>query len=199
MARDATSYLSQLMALLPGGDAWSRTRQVGLGDLFTGMAAELARVEQRVRDLEEEADPRTAFETIDEWERDLGLPDPCTASATNLSARQVLAWRKYAYEGGQSRAFYIDLAASLGFEIEIHEFDPDVDDYDASLTPLITDGRWRFVWRVHVLNDTDYSVFRAGAGVAGDRLVEGGAVDLECIISSIRPAHTRVIFTYEGA
>ncbi|MBI1407287.1 MAG: DUF2313 domain-containing protein [Caulobacter sp.] len=199
MARDTDAYAAQLMGLLPTGPAWSRDRDVGLGDLLTGMAAELARFEARTDDLIEEADPRTAFEMMEDWERVLGLPDPCTVAATSLSARRVAAWRKLAFQAGQTRAFYIALAASLGFEIEIHEFDPDVDAHDAALTPLVGGGRWRFVWRVHVLTSTDYSVFRAGAGVAGDPLAEGGALDLECIIRSARPAHTRVIFTYEGA
>jgi len=196
MAHDRADYVDQMMALLPSGAAWSRDRSSGLGDLFTGWAGEMARLDARVADLFEEADPHTTVEMIDDWERVLGLPDPCTAAATSLSARQAVAVRKLAFQAGQTRAFYIALAASIGFDIEIHEFDPDVDDFEPSLTALIGGGEWRFVWRVHVLTETDFTLFRAGVSRAGDRLAEGGAIDLECIIQAARPAHTRVIFTY---
>lgn len=196
---DANAYARQLGMLAPPGSAVVPDPELGFGRLALGWAEEFARIDRRAHDLLDEADPRTAFEMIGDWERVLGLPDPCTAGATTLSARQVIAWRKLAYQAGQTPAFYIALAASVGFEVEIHEFDPDVDDHDGALTALITDGRWRFVWRVHVLTETDFTVFRAGESVAGDLLVEGGAIDLECIIRSAAPAHTRVIFTYEGA
>jgi uncharacterized protein YmfQ (DUF2313 family) len=195
MPPTAEDHLDHLLALLPTGAAWPRERESGLGDLFTGWAAELARLDQRIAQLHEEADPRTTVEMIGDWEDALGLPDPCTAAATTLSARQIIAWRKLAWQAGQTPAFYIALAATVGMEIEIHEFDPDVDDHDAALTSMITSGRWRFVWRVHVLTATDYTVFRAGSR-AGDYLRDGGAIDLECMIRAAAPAHTHVIFTY---
>lgn len=196
MARDVAAYIDLLFAHQPTGPAWSRDPDTGFGPLYAGMAQEFVRFDQRVDQLFLEADPRTAAEMIGDWERVLGLPDPCSAAATSLSAREVLAWRKLAFQAGQTKAFYIALAATLGFTVEIHEFDPAVDAYDGALTALITDGRWRFVWRVDVLDIVDFSVFRAGTGRAGDYLREGGAIDLECVIKAARPAHTRVIFTY---
>lgn len=196
MAYDAADYTAQLQALLPTGLAWPREPDAVMTALLAGLAEEFARLDSRIGDLFDEADPRSTLELIDEWERVLGLPDPCTASATTLAARQLIAWRKLAYQAGQTPAFYVALAASVGMEIEIHEFDPDVDDWDPTLTALITDGKWRFVWRVHVLTATDFTLFRVGTSAVGDRLVEGGAIDLECMIQAARPAHTRVIFSY---
>ncbi|NBB17562.1 DUF2313 domain-containing protein [Caulobacter sp. SLTY] len=197
MPRDANAFAAAFEALLPQGLAWARNHPLGLGDLFTGMAQEFARLDQRVEDLFEEADPRTTYELIDEWESQLGLPDPCTAAAVTLNARQVVAWRKLAIQAGQTPAFYVALAASLGFDIEIHEFDPAVDVYDGALTALIAGGKYRYVWRVHVLTETDFSVFRTGESDAGDLLSEGGGLDVECVINAAKPSHTHVIFTYE--
>lgn len=129
-----------------------------------------------------------------DWERALGLPDDCTDLATTINARQAACWAKLAARAGQTPAFYVALAASLGFTVVIHEFDPDVDDYDSG--PDISDGRWRYVWRVEVLDQVDFSVFRAGSSSAGDLLVQGGAADLECVIRKAAPAHTHVVFTY---
>jgi uncharacterized protein YmfQ (DUF2313 family) len=196
MTHGADSYHAQLLALLPPGPAWPREPDSVLGKLLRAWADEFARVEARVEQLLSEYDPRTAVDLLDEWEAALGLPDPCTQANTNTSARQLNIWRKLAFVGGQTPAFFVALAASLGFEIEIHEFDPDVDDYDPTLASAVAAGRWRYVWRVHVLNAGDFTVFRAGDPVDG-RLVEGDAAfDLECIFAAARPAHTHVIFSY---
>ncbi|MGE4323397.1 MAG: YmfQ family protein [Sphingobium sp.] len=194
MAADA--YAAQLQALLPTGPAWPREAGATLTALVAAEAEELARLDERAWELLEETDPRTAYELLGDWERVLGLPDPCTASATTISARQLACWRKLAYQAGQTPAFYIALAASIGFEIEIHEFDPNVDDYDASLSAEVAAGRWRYIWRVHVLNAGTFNHMIAG-DPAGTALVEGDmALDLECIIGRARPAHTHVIFSY---
>ncbi len=44
-------------------------------DVLTGLAEELTRIELRALDLIEESDPRSAEETIEQWEEMLGLPD----------------------------------------------------------------------------------------------------------------------------
>ncbi|MDF7777859.1 DUF2313 domain-containing protein [Sphingomonas sp. AOB5] len=196
LIRDARSYLGQMQALLPTGAAWPRERTSWLARLLRGMAEEPARLDARMAQLEDEADPRTAFELLPDWERVLGLPDPCTPAETTIAARQAACWRKLAFQAGQTPAFYIEMAATLGFDIEIHEFDPDVDDFDGALTALITDGRWRYVWRVHVLNAGTFSVFRMG-DLFGGRFVEGdAALVLECVFRGAKPAHTHVIFSY---
>lgn len=192
----ASAYRAQLQALLPTGPAWPREEAAVLTRLLDGWAQEFARVEARVEQLLAEYDPRTAYELLPEWEVALGLPDPCTASATTIAARQLACWRKLAFQAGQTPAFYIALAASIGFEITIHEFDPDVDAYDASLAAEVAAGRWRYIWRVHVLNGGVFNYMVAG-DPAGSALLEGdAALDLECIIAAAKPAHTHVIFSY---
>lgn len=193
----ASGYLAQLKALLPRGAAWARDAGSVLSALLDGFAQELARFDQRANALLDEVDPRTASEMLADWESVLGLPDPCTAAATSLEERRLACWRKLAFQGGQTPAFYVAMAAALGFTIEIHEFDPDVDDYDPSLAAEVAAGRWRYIWRVHVVNAGSFSVFRVGSGRAGDRLRSGSsAINLECIFQHAKPAHTHVIFTY---
>ncbi len=192
----ATAYRQQLQALLPTGAAWPRGEDAMLTKLLDGWAEEFARVEERMEQLLAEYDPRTAYEMLPEWEAALGLPDPCTAAATTIAARQLACWRKLAYQAGQTPAFYIALAASIGFDVTIHEFDPEVDDYDTSLSAQVAAGRWRYIWRVHVRNGSVFNYMVAG-DPAGSALLEGdAALDLECIISAARPAHTHVIFSY---
>ncbi|WP_448660289.1 putative phage tail protein [Sphingomonas sp. CJ99] len=187
---------AMLMALLPSGAAWPRDPGSVLGRLLLAFGDEFWRVETRIEQLRDEFDPRTAYELLGDWERALGLPDGCTAAATSTAARQLACWRKLAFAAGHSRAFYLGLAAALGYEIEIFEFDPFVDAYDASLTGQIDGGRYRYVWRVSVINAGSVSYFRAG-DPAGGLLLEGDAqIDLECIIAAAKPAHTHVVFSY---
>ncbi|CAN5506596.1 DUF2313 domain-containing protein [soil metagenome] len=199
MGYSAPAYLAQLQALQPRGPAWPHEPDSTLTLFWSAIAEEFARLDTRADELLEEIDPRTAYELLADWERVLGLPDPCTSAATAIAARQLACWRKLAYQAGQTPAFYIALAASIGFMIEIHEFDPDVDDFDGSLAALITDERWRYVWRVHVLGAGDFTYFRFGDPFGG-RFREGdAALDLECILTAAKPAHTHVIFSYPEA
>jgi uncharacterized protein YmfQ (DUF2313 family) len=189
-----TDYRRQLQALLPPGAAWTREPGTVLSGLLHGLGDEFARVDERAESMLDEADPRTAYELLPDWERVLGLPDECTAGADTISGRQLACYAKLAQLGGQTPAVYIALAATIGVSIVIHEFDPNVDDYDDTLD--ISDGKWRFVWRVEVLSSVDYQVARVGSATVGDRLTEGGSLDLECLINRAKPAHTHVIFTY---
>ena len=194
--RTADAYTAQLQQLLPTGPAWSRDPAGTLTAVLAALAAEFARVDGRVDNLLAEIDPRSTYELLEDWERVLGLPDGCTPVSGTLSERRAALIQKLTSLGGQTPAFYVALAAALGFEVVIHEFDPDVDDYSPGLD--ITGGKWRLVWRVEVLTQTDFTVFRAGVSAAGDRLVEGGALDLECVIRRAKPAQTLVLFSYSA-
>jgi hypothetical protein len=74
---DGSAYLSQLLALLPPGDALAREPGSVLERLLTVPAAELARVDGRVEALLLESDPARTTEMLADWERALGLPDEC--------------------------------------------------------------------------------------------------------------------------
>ena len=74
---DASAYLSQLIGLLPPGDALAREPGSVLERLLSVPAAELARVDGRVEALLLESDPARTTEMLADWERALGLPDVC--------------------------------------------------------------------------------------------------------------------------
>jgi uncharacterized protein YmfQ (DUF2313 family) len=56
-------YLSQLQALLPQGAAWTRERDAALTRLLDAFAEEFARVDARARQLLDESDPRSTYDT----------------------------------------------------------------------------------------------------------------------------------------
>lgn len=199
--RGSAAYYEQLAGLLPQGAAWMAPPASTLGRLLFGLSDEMARLDARGVDLLEEADPRTTYELLPDWERLTGLPDTCTGVPDTARERQTAIHQKLTSTGGQSIAYFVDLAAKAGFVIEIEEHRP-AEIGTVCDAPLYGEA-WAFAWTVHVLPFNGYlqgslpiAVAEAGDPV-GIPLRGWGALDLECLIGRGRPAHTTVLFAYE--
>jgi uncharacterized protein YmfQ (DUF2313 family) len=193
MATDAAIYSQALRLLLPQGAAWE-TRGTPLGDLLDGLALELARVDARADVLLREADPGQASELLADWERVLGLPDPCLTTAQTTPERKAAARTRYTLVGGQSAQFFVDLAASIGYTVTVEDFPTEAAAIAAGIT--YTGDGWAYSWRVNVAAGTVVRDFRVGTGAAGDALRSWGVEELECVIKRYAPAHTIVFFAY---
>jgi uncharacterized protein YmfQ (DUF2313 family) len=206
---DARDYAQQLKQLLPPGPVWQTgikdmpaasltttgtvadplrgrfRRESRLGQVLGALAVELARVEQRARDLVEESDPRTATETLDQWEAMLGLPDDAVLEipATTEKRRLAILAKIRASLGGQSVVFFEELALVCGYVAVV------VDGYASSIP---RSGRyesgapvygvaWAHAWKMVVQPP-------AGVALSTD--------ELERIIRRAAPAHTVVIFEF---
>lgn len=188
----ADQYLAQLQALLPTGMAWPRAADAELTKLLHAFAEEFARLDARVDSLLNEADPRTTYELLADWERVAGLPDACTGPLATLQERHDALVSKLTNVGGQSRQFFIDLAARLGYTITITEFRPY--GVGSPVNAALYGEQWVFVWQVNAAQTTVRS-FTVGSGV-DEALRSWGNVLLECAISKLKPAHTIVQFAY---
>lgn len=198
--RSASSYADQMRALLPRGRAWLAEQGSVLAGLFSGIAEEFARIDARLGQLLDEADPSTALELLTEWERMAGLPDACLPVTGSITERQRRVARKIAAQGGQSRAFLIDQAAMLGLAVEIEEFRPLASGFRSGSPCYGVD--WRFAFRVRVLPfsaETGLRImtdrFHSGSR-SGDRLRSFSVSELECVIRRAAPAHVAVMFSY---
>lgn len=195
MVLTETDYLRQLQALLPPGPAWPKDDDATLTRLLAALAAELSRVDGRAQQLVEEADPRTVAELFADWERVAGLPDAC---AVAFGGTQTVAQRRAALVGrmttlgGQSPAYFVGLAASLGYAITITEFRAHCVNDDVEC-PLY-DTAWNFAWQVNAaLNTvTDITV----DNTVEDPIAAWGNALLECVIKRLKPAQTTVLFSY---
>jgi uncharacterized protein YmfQ (DUF2313 family) len=201
--RDAAAYAEQLQQLLPPGPAWPRSTDSVLGRLLRAIAEELARIDGRAFALVEEADPRTALELLPDWERVAGLPDECVPIPGGVRERQIAAARKITGIGGQSIAFFEELGAQLGIEIDIQEFAPFVAGSYAG--DEVRDDSWRHVFRIRVLPPSEssggsptlrFAYFSAGQSNAGDLLSSVNAEELECVVRRAAPAHAVTLFAY---
>jgi uncharacterized protein YmfQ (DUF2313 family) len=195
MVLSDADYLNQLQDLLPPGPAWAREGDTPLNRLFGALSQELARLDGRAWQLLEEADPRTTAELFIDWERVAGLPDAC---AQAFGGDQTFAQRRAALLGrlttigGQSPAYFIGLAAALGYAITITEFHEHTveDDVEHGLYG----AAWNFAWQVNsALNTiTDITV----ESTVEDPIAAWGNALLECVINRLKPAQTTALFSY---
>lgn len=195
-AASVDAYAQQLKQLFPPGALWNFEAGSWLSKTTLALATEFARVSARAIDLLNEWDPRTAIETLPEWETMLGLPDVCTTTIpTSVAARRNAITSKYIARGGQTKQFYIDLAASLGYTVTIDTF------------KVCRSGRarsgdrcygsdWAYSWVVNVTGYGPGAVALCGSARSGDRLRGFGQFPLECAIQRAAPAHTTVLFSY---
>ncbi|WP_336331651.1 YmfQ family protein [Pseudomonas putida] len=187
-----TSLATQLRLLLPP-EAYDGAAPM-LSALLAAEANALDVAQDGVDRLYDQIWPETGA-ALDEWERVLGLPDPCVAGES-LAVRQRVAavMAKLRGLGGQSRAFFIQLAASLGYAITITEFRPARAGI-AVAGDAVNGADWTSAW---VINADPVNVFvaRAGSAAAGEALAVWGNKLLECRMSAMQPAHTTLIFSY---
>jgi uncharacterized protein YmfQ (DUF2313 family) len=113
-----------LLDLLPRGIVWPREPGTTQEAFWTAIADAMVAIQTRDCDLAAEAYPCGAVELLPEWEHELGLPDECTQGEWTIAQRQQFVCAKLAAQGGQSRAYFLELAALYGFQISIKEHWP---------------------------------------------------------------------------
>jgi uncharacterized protein YmfQ (DUF2313 family) len=188
-------YLLALQGLLPHGPAWPRDLDAPVTRMLSGLSAELARVDGRTGQLIAEAIPNAANDLLSDWERAVVLSAYSAVDGTTLSVDQRRAnlVSKLTEQGGQSIAYFIALAAKLGFTItitEFHEWSVN-DDVEAALngTP------WNYAWQVNAL-----SITSSEWTVESDVETSFSMVWLNTLMESVfledKPAHTVLLFAY---
>ncbi|MGX9966060.1 YmfQ family protein [Roseomonas sp. F4] len=188
-------FLAALQALLPRGLAWPREPDSVMTQALDGLASAFARLHARAGDLSEvETDPARTLELLTAWERAYGLPDVCVGEGQTIQERRAALLARIASSGGQSRAYFIAVAAALGFTITIQEFRPFRLGYSAFGDPLL-DLEAAFRWRV-VAPEVTTIFFRFGESAFGEPFQRASNAALECVLNRLKPAHTTLEFEY---
>ena len=219
--RSGADYAVALANLLPYGPAWPRHPWSILMQVIEGLAGYWGTVDSRAADLlERESDPRYTLELLPDFERNWGLPDPCWKAPQSIDQRHQQLLFKMTLLGGQSREFFIDIAAWLGYTITITEYAPfmagvsqmgdtrQMDYWDGipGEDPKEPYYRWyiggeeqRFFWTVHVAN-APLDWFRMGEAEAGihHHLEIGLPEDLMCLLDRWSPAHTKIVYDFSN-
>lgn len=121
--RSGENYGDAFLSLLPQGQAWPKYPGSTLDLACRGLAEYWGFVDSRAADLLEiESDPRITFELLTDWERNWGLPDPCYKAPETIGERQQALVMRMTMQGAQSREFFIEVAAMIGYTITITEY-----------------------------------------------------------------------------
>lgn len=198
MARTPDAVLAELLALPAEGWALPHEADSDWGRLLTPLAGELARFEGAAEAMLPEIDPRQAPNLLADFERLLG-DDPCLGPAAALpnDIRRQLAWFRWTQQGGATPAFFVQLAATFGVEIEVVETVPTT----LGLWELgdeLVSGAEVFTWVVK-LPATVLTEFELGIAELGEPLGGFVANPIECVIRRHAPRHTTVVFDYSGS
>jgi uncharacterized protein YmfQ (DUF2313 family) len=175
-------YRNMMINLLPQWLPWRNLNPVF--QLFLeSFAVESDRVHTGSDDLLREADPARATSALllSEWEDMALLPEEKPTGAETQSQRQQVVAAKVTNQGGQSRAFFIALAASLGMTIVITE---------GGTTTLARVGTARvgtartndpgnvFIWNIQVTADPNTQLAK-----------------FQTMVARLKPAHTSVTYS----
>lgn len=188
MAQTATAYGRMLKKLLPPGRLWDLLPDSILSLVCLGIGDELNRAESRGEDVIDETDPRTATETLAEWEAMLALPDEDVVDLPDTDAKRRLAiTAKFTRYGGQTPAYFLRLAAQCGYDSDQNYV---TEGYAETVFrsgrgrsgEVIRGAAWAHVWEMTI-----------EVPGLGDFLTQD---ELEAIIRRAAPAHTVVIFNY---
>jgi uncharacterized protein YmfQ (DUF2313 family) len=124
--RSGSDYREAFFSLLPHGQAWPKhSLDSILWQTCDGLCEYWGFVDSRAADLlEQESDPRKTIELLPDWERNWGLPDPCYTAPQTIGEREKALVLRMTLLGGQSRQWFIDFAAFIGYDISITEYRP---------------------------------------------------------------------------
>jgi len=173
-------FYSAFQRLMPRGRAWRKDAGAVISQVLLALMPSFWRLVQAATYLLVDAFPATTIDLIPEWELSLGLPDFCTPLSPKIHQQQEAIVQKLTRAGGQSKAYFIGVAASLGYTITIVESAPATR-----------------IWTVHATPTGPTSLFLAGQSRAGDLLQQNGSnTQLECVFNLIKPADTSLIFSF---
>jgi uncharacterized protein YmfQ (DUF2313 family) len=192
MALSAQAYARMLKALLPRGALWRLESDSVISHTLLAVAEELARIDARGDDLLREIHAPTTAELLVDFERLYGLPDPCLGEDQSTAQRIASVVQKITSIGGQTPAYYLGIAATLGFTITITEFESQ--DVEDDVEDPIYGDDWNFAWQVNAPLNT-VGEFTVEDTVA-DALAWFGNDQLQCVLEELKPAHTTIIFAY---
>ena len=114
--------------LTPRGPAWGtdeagdgRGAQPVMRQAWRALAAWVARQNADEWTLATQALPSAISYSLADWEAELGLPDPCGPGGQGFAARQTAVRARFMAQGGASPAYFVCLAASLGYDVTVEE------------------------------------------------------------------------------
>ena len=192
----AEDYHAQLRALLPPGPAWEREFSPGIDTLLRAAAELLAKEDLRAADLLAESNPYTVRELVPDWERVMELPDPCLGDSPKFEDRQLAVRRRLLEVGGQSPAYFVELAISQGYP-QARVIEHRAPRFGRSRFGTAHFGTWaaQFMWTLDT-GPRRRLGRRFGAAYFGEQFGGNPSGALECVLRRSAPAHAIEFIKY---
>lgn len=189
-------FLAGFQNLLPTGPIWPRDSDAVQTQAFAALVKGYTRNAAAGVALIADIFPATTVDMLDEWEATLGLPDPCAGPEPTVTLRQAQVTARLIAGGGQSIAYFVNFAKTLGYDITVTQFAPARADALRADEPVY-DPAWAFAWQVNAPEFT-IEYFCADTGNADDPLATWGNTVLICEMNRLAPAHSTIIFNFTG-
>jgi uncharacterized protein YmfQ (DUF2313 family) len=190
-------FLAGFLNLLPDGPVWPKQPTEG-EDAPVVVQASRALIKGYTRNaasaqaLLQDAFPVAPVMLLPEWEETLGLPDPCAGASPSIQVRQQQVNARFVASGGQTVAYFIKVAASLGYDITITTFAPSR--FGRTFGSPFGGTDWAYAWQVNAPQFT-IERFTFGSGF-GAPFASWGNTVLQCELQRLAPAHTTLLFSY---
>ena len=133
-------------------------------------------------------------DNIDDWERELGLPElGITPISENERRREI--YRVGFSGGGCSINFYKKILKLMNLDADIYEYLYNPEKFED--VPFGNeDNPASFIMIRFKVEIDDFDYFRAGVSVAGDRVMDFDNLQVESVFNKIKQSHIKIIFTY---
>ena len=187
-------FVAAFQGGLPTGPIWPREPDAVLTQTILPLVKGYTRNAASALALLSDAFPLAPVQLLPEWQATLGLPDPCAGPAPSLAVAQQQVNARFIASGGQTAAYFIAVAAALGYPVTITQFAPFRAGSSRAGDPAMGSD-WANTWQINAPTFT-IEYFRAGHGAAGDPLASWGNTVLQCELQRIAPAHTILLFKY---
>lgn len=187
-------YAQAFIQLLPLGLLFETDQESTLYQLILAICANYEIFDTFTDEFMTEVYPDTTTELLIDWETEFGLPDECSQADDTIETRRKLLMAKYNALGGQTAAYYIMLAAYLGYTITITEFTGFRTNINRTNDVLYGED-WQWVWQVNC-SLTNAVYFRTNLSTTNEPLIDYGNERLICFMNKYKPAHTEVIFNF---
>ncbi|MEM9369566.1 MAG: putative phage tail protein [Pseudomonadota bacterium] len=212
----AARYARALDALKPIGLAWPRDPDSTQSRVIGALSHALGRLDARIFEVAETSWPGSTGEFLEDWERAVGLPDPCAEppDPAARAERRDLVIAKLVARGGSSPKFFESLALALGWNIVVERCDVPICGFAecgistlyphrigagfAGAAPDETNAAYPFWWIVRIQTPVGGTVSECGIAECGVSSLGQFDIDrLQCAFDAVKPAHTRIVWIIE--
>lgn len=162
--------------------------------MIKGYSAEFNNFDNLLNVLFDDFNIYSTENSIDLWEGAVGIPDDCFTNTVSLEARRNQVIAKIKADGVQTAQDFVDIAAILGYEIEV------LSSSDTSVFPV--SFPWLFLGDINTarntivikfLNAQDPTVFPVPfPWLFGQSDITG----VQCFLEKLAPAHVQVVYLF---